>query len=173
MQSVRAELETFQPRMRRATTSLTTVTSTGRHIGQVRHPQGLRALHPAASNTDALALQLPPDLARAIDLDVLIPVAPDVPNQYLITLSPRRAPGRTCTSRRLPVVRRRGDRQHPVDRLDLIGRAVFIHQRLQISAAQPILPTIELIAAHGDSCSPRCACTRASGPLSDFRGNRR
>ena len=75
----------------------------------------------AARHGDALAPQLPPDLARPVDLMVRVPDALNRDAQLVIALRPRAtgASDRRCCAL-VSEVGRRGDRQHGADRLDPI-----------------------------------------------------
>ena len=84
--------------------------------------------HRAAGNLDALALQLPPDLAHAIDPEVLLEHAPNLGLQGGVPLRPRRQPGGIGPLGGMGVVGRRGDRQHLADRLDPIRLAVIVDE---------------------------------------------
>src|SRR5690606_10364314 len=71
----------------------------------------------AARHRDALALQLVPDLARAVDLEVVPPDPADVLPKHLVTLGPSGAKRRISLLCIVSVVGRRSDRQHAADRL--------------------------------------------------------
>src|SRR5690606_14321132 len=86
-------------------------------------------LHRAARHPIALAPQLLPDLAYAVDLLVLVPDSADLLAQRIVPPRTVRAQLRVDASRRLRVVRRRGDRQHLADRLDPVDVAVFVDER--------------------------------------------
>ena len=86
-------------------------------------------LHRAPRHTGALATQLPPHLPRTVDLVILVPDPANAVAQCRITLCTRWKPSRIgCPGLHL-VVRRRGDRQHPADRLDPVQRPVFVDER--------------------------------------------
>src|SRR5262249_2982257 len=81
-------------------------------------------LHPAATHWGAFAMQRSPDLARAVDAEVLGVQPPDL-TQYLLVAQ--------RTRRRLPrprgVVRRWGELQRRADRLDPETIAVLVDER--------------------------------------------
>src|SRR5262245_7539994 len=183
-----------------------------------------------AGDGDALTAELSPDLACAVDLEVIIIHAPDFTRNLSIASKALRFPLRLSLSRFLFVVGRGGDRQLRADRLDPVLGPMLIDERhhhfgrrsnsawakkaaalRRISVArfnsrfsrssclrrscsvlvsparlpwsrsacrthwrkdsgvQPILPAIETIAAHCDSCSAwrsktiRTARSRTSG----------
>ena len=74
--------------------------------------------HRAAGDVEAFAPQLPPDLARAVDPEVLREDAPDLNLQCVVPPRPGRQPGGIDALGDMSVVGRRGDRQHLADRLD-------------------------------------------------------
>ena len=84
----------------------------------------------AAGHRDALPVELPPDLAHAVDAEVLREHALDLGFR-----APRPAsPGPTACSgsarlRGMGVIGRRGDRQHLADRLDPIRPAMIVDER--------------------------------------------
>ena len=70
-----------------------------------------QAAHRTARHAVAVASQLPPDLARAIDLLVVVPDALNLPAPPIVALDPC-APSRgICVAGLVPEVRRRGNRQ--------------------------------------------------------------
>ena len=83
----------------------------------------------AAGDIEALALQLPPDLADAVDAEVRLEHTSDLILQSLIPLRPSRQPGRIDALGDMVVVGRRGDRQHLADRLDPMRLAVIVDER--------------------------------------------
>src|SRR5262245_27332747 len=174
----------------------------------------------AAGNGDAIPSELPPNLAGAVDLEVIIPDALDLLRDLDIAPNPRRQSLRLRLSRLVLVVGRWGDRQLRADRLDPILGSVLVDEphhyfgrrsssawakkatalrrislarfnsrfsrssclrrsrsvlvsparlplsrsacrthRRKDSGVQPILPAIETIAAHCDSCSAWCSRT--------------
>src|SRR5258708_17204356 len=81
--------------------------------------------HGAASDPVPFALQLPPDLAHAIDPEVLLEHSLNFWLQGVIPSRSRRQPGRIGAPGGMRMVGRWGDRQHPADRLDPIRPAVI------------------------------------------------
>ena len=140
----------------------------GRHVGEVRHPQGVRMWrlelpidaveragrrgigyrganlsaphdapqphdahqprHRAAGDVDALAAELPPHLAHAVDTEVRLEHAADLNHQYGIALGPWRQLGGIDLSGGVDVIGRRGDRQHPADRLDPVNLPMIVDE---------------------------------------------
>ena len=86
-------------------------------------------LHGASGNIDALALQLPPDLADAVDPEVLLEHAPDLDLESLIALGPSGQPGGINALGDIIVVGRRSDRQHLADRLDPMRPTIIVDER--------------------------------------------
>ena len=84
--------------------------------------------HGATRNVDALPHQLAPDLAHAIDLEVLGKDACNLRPQHLVPLSPTRPPSGIAALGAVYVVRRRGDRQDLADRLDPIDVAMIVNE---------------------------------------------
>ena len=74
--------------------------------------------HGAPSYRDAFARQLSPDLANAIDAEVLLEYPPDVDRQLAIPLRPFRQAFRISFPAGVFVPGLRGDLQHPAHRLD-------------------------------------------------------
>ena len=74
--------------------------------------------HRAPGNSEAFAVELLPDLAGAIHPVVLFPHPPDLGPELLIPDRSRWQAARIPLSCLPLVVRRRGDRQYPADRLD-------------------------------------------------------
>src|SRR4030095_10953364 len=173
-----------------------------------------------AGDGKAIPYELPPNLAGAVDLEVIIGHAPDFTRNLSIASKARRYPLRLSLSRLVLVVSRWGDRQLRADRLDPILGSALVDKRhhyfgrrsssawakkaaalRRISLARfnsrfsrssclrrscsvlvspallpwsrsdspthlgkdsgvhPILPAIETIAAHCDSCSAWCSKT--------------
>jgi hypothetical protein len=81
-------------------------------------------LHRTPRHVTILAPQLPPDLADAIDLEVIIEDPAHLGLQCGVTLGSRRSLGRISTPGDMGVIARRGDRQDFADRLDPMRRAV-------------------------------------------------
>jgi hypothetical protein len=73
-------------------------------------------------------MQLSPDLAHAIDLEVFTPEALNLGAERLVATLASRAPGRIRLTRGLLVIGRRGDRQYLADRLDPVGLAVGVDE---------------------------------------------
>src|SRR5580693_5517312 len=84
--------------------------------------------HGAAGNIAAFTLQLPPDLAHAIDTEVLLDHPLNIWLQGVIPSRSRRQPGRIGAPGGMRMVGRWGDRQHPADRLDPIRPAVIVEE---------------------------------------------
>jgi hypothetical protein len=68
----------------------------------------------AARDRDALAAELAPDLAHAVDPEVLVPHSADVAPPLGVAAHPRRRRRRIGAARDMGVVRRRSDRQPDV-----------------------------------------------------------
>jgi hypothetical protein len=86
-------------------------------------------LYRTASNLAAFPPHLPPDLARAVDLEILCEHTLDIGLESSIplgTVRPRLGVRPLC---RMVVIGRWGDRQDLADRLDRIGRAVIVDER--------------------------------------------
>ena len=82
----------------------------------------------AVDQAACFAAQLPPDLARAIDLLVVVPDALNLPAPLVVALDPC-APSRgICVAGLVPEVRRRGNRHDGADRLDPVGVAMVIDE---------------------------------------------
>ena len=75
-------------------------------------------------------MQLPPHLAGTVSLAILLPHPLDLRAQRLIPMPARRLACRLGFAAGVLVVRRRGDRQDLADRLDPVGIAVFVDERL-------------------------------------------
>jgi hypothetical protein len=89
-----------------------------------------QAGHGAAGDVEAFADELSPDLADAIDAEVVVPDPPDLRAQKGIALLPRgRLPGIDATGG-VGAISRRGDRQDTADRLDPVDIAVLVDERL-------------------------------------------
>jgi hypothetical protein len=85
--------------------------------------------HGAPRHLDPLPAELPPDLADTVDLEVLLPDPPDVLAKARVAPHPRRRRRGCGATGSVAVVRRRGDRQHPADRLDPMDVAVIVDER--------------------------------------------
>src|SRR5436305_1961413 len=83
----------------------------------------------AAGNFLAVALQLPPNLPYAIDLEILLKHTRDLWHQPGITLYPCRQPRRIGPPGGMGVIGRWGNRQHLADRLDPIRPALIVDER--------------------------------------------
>jgi hypothetical protein len=77
----------------------------------------------------AFALELPPDLAHAIDPEVLIEHAPNLDLQPGILPGARRQFGGIAPLGHMCVVGRGGDRQDLADRLDPMRPAIIVDER--------------------------------------------
>src|SRR5919202_1439961 len=82
----------------------------------------------AAGDLEALALQLPPELAHAIDPEVLVEHTLDLALEHLVSLGPLAALGRIAALGGVLVVSGRGDRQHLADRLDPVGLTMRVDE---------------------------------------------
>ena len=82
----------------------------------------------AARDAEAFAQHLTPDLACAIDLEVLGEDALDLRPQGRIPLRPRRQLRGISALGDMVVVGRWGDRQHLADRLDPVDLAVIVYE---------------------------------------------
>ncbi len=72
----------------------------------------------AFGDGDALAQKLPPHLARPVQAETHLMDAPDVPLQLVVPPGASRSPARIGKARGMLMIRGRGDRQFPADRLD-------------------------------------------------------
>ena len=88
-----------------------------------------QALDRAPSDNEILASELTPDLARAVDVEILFVDAVDLGHQRAITLQPRRQTRWFCLARLVLVVLRQGDRQLGADRLDPILGTMGVDKR--------------------------------------------
>jgi hypothetical protein len=87
-----------------------------------------QAFHRATGHHDACPAELPPDLAGAVDPEVGRMDPSDLLHKHLILLVARRGLGRIGTLRDMGVVGRRGDRQHPADRLDPVDLTMLVNE---------------------------------------------
>jgi hypothetical protein len=87
-----------------------------------------QSLHRASGDRDALAAQLPPDLAHAVDAEVLRMHACSFGAQRIVAVAARRALGRVAPRGDMGVIGRRGDRQQPADRLDPVDGAMIVEE---------------------------------------------
>src|SRR5687768_9915861 len=88
-----------------------------------------QAFDSAPRRLDVLAAELPPDLARAVDAEVLLVHALNLRHQRLVASQPRRKTLRIGLAGLVLVVQRRGDRQLLADRLDPVEIAVGVDER--------------------------------------------
>ncbi|MGY3463226.1 hypothetical protein ACVW0I_000097 [Bradyrhizobium sp. LM6.11] len=84
--------------------------------------------HRATGNIEAFSLELPPDLAHAIDPEVLIEHAPNLDLQRGILPGAGRQRGRIAPLGDMGVVGRGGDRQHLADRLDPMRPTMIVNK---------------------------------------------
>jgi hypothetical protein len=77
---------------------------------------------------EALPPQLPPDLAHAIDAEVLLEHASDLDFQIRVAADPLGQAGGIGALAGVGVVGRRGDRQDPADRLDPVGLTMIVDE---------------------------------------------
>ncbi len=84
--------------------------------------------HRAARHPDPLPAELSPDLPDAIDAEVRLIHPPDLDHQRCIPPGSRRQPLRISPPSGVGVIRRRGDRQHPADRLDPVDGAMLVNE---------------------------------------------
>src|SRR5262245_46061709 len=96
--------------------------------GPSRPDRSHQSFDATAGDGDALPAELSPDLACAVDLEVLIPDALDLLRDLDIAPRPRRLPLRLRLSRLALVVGRWGDRQLCADRLDSILGPMLIDE---------------------------------------------
>ena len=86
----------------------------------------------AAGHHDALAAKLAPHLANPIHPVVLLPHPGDVLAQLRVAMGTRRQPAAVRFPGLALVVRRRGDRQLPANRLDPVLLTVHVDERRQV-----------------------------------------
>lgn len=87
-----------------------------------------QSLDRAAGGLDALALQLPPHLARSIHLQIRLPEPLNVVRQHLVATNPRTAQGRIAAASHGTSISGRGDLQYLADRLDPEALAVPVDE---------------------------------------------
>src|SRR5215207_8075821 len=87
-----------------------------------------QAFHRTAGHRDALPAELAPDLAGAVDPEIGRVHPLDLLHEHLVLPSPRRGLGRIGTLREAGVVARRGDPQHPADRLDPVDLTMIVDE---------------------------------------------
>jgi hypothetical protein len=92
----------------------------------------------AARDRDALAAELAPDLAHAVDLEVLLPHPADVAPQLGVAAHPRRRRRRIGAARDMGVRRRSRDRQPDVP--TAVGTSL-LERRGRVDRAGQIGPT--------------------------------
>ena len=120
-----------------------------------------QAHHRAAGNREALAPQLPPQFPHAVDTEVLLEYRKHRDPQFGILSCPGWQSGRIAPTGDMVVVGRRGDRQHPADRLDpVVGTMV--------SSMKPIIASVGGRAPPSQNEPTPCAGSRwpdeARGP---------
>ena len=102
------------------------------HTAAADHPLESLFLHQprhrAAGDVVPFAAQLAPDLAHAVDLEVLIENPSDLDAEHDVALDARRRCLRPGAAGDVGVIGRRGDRQHLADRLDPVLVAVRIDE---------------------------------------------
>jgi len=133
--------EVGEPQLGRPLGSELTLDTIGRPIGLIRRNRGAAAAAPydapqaqpahqsfdrAAGHRAALTTQLLPDLAHAIDPEVLVPDPLDRGTELGVAHRPGRQPPRIGLAGLVLVVRRRGDRQLGTDQLDPVLGAVCV-----------------------------------------------
>ena len=84
--------------------------------------------HRAPRHRDPFAPKPPPDLAHAVDAEVLLEDASDLRPPLGVAPGTGRRPGGVATARSVGMAPRRGDRQHPADRLDPVDAAVIVDE---------------------------------------------
>lgn len=82
----------------------------------------------ATGDGEPLTPHLPPDLAHAVNTEVLGEDAQHLGPERFVTLEPGRTPGRIAAPGEMLMVGRRGDRQDPADRLDPVGLSVIVDE---------------------------------------------
>src|SRR5690606_20879995 len=87
-----------------------------------------QALHRTARHRSALALQLAPDFARTVDLQVVLPDPADLLSEDLVALGPSGAKRRITLLCLMRIVGRRSDRQYAADRLDSVLLPVSVDE---------------------------------------------
>ena len=88
-----------------------------------------QTLHRTPRHADSLPTQLPPDLPSPVHPEVLLPDPLDRLTQLGLSNGSIGSSGRIYLTGLLLVVRRRGDRQLPADRLDPVLLTVLIDER--------------------------------------------
>src|SRR5690606_4720131 len=92
------------------------------------HPRH-QAFNGATCDIPGFAVQLYPDFAGAVDLEVLQPDTLDLGQQHGVALRSRRQATRFAFSLGVKAISRRRDRQDFADRLDAVDLAVFVDER--------------------------------------------
>ena len=104
----------------------------GAHGPATHHPRQAHLAHQprhrASRGHDALPGQLPPDLAYTVDAEVGLDHALDLDHQRRVAASTNRLLVRIGTPGGMRVVGRRGDRQHPADRLDPVDCPMIVDE---------------------------------------------
>jgi hypothetical protein len=90
----------------------------------IPHQPGYRA----SRCGDALPPQLPPDLAHAIDAEVLLEHAPDLDLEMSVTADPVGQTGGIGAPGDMGMIGRRGDRHNLADRLDPVGLTMIVDE---------------------------------------------
>ena len=85
-------------------------------------------LHGATRDSEPFPQQLTPDLAHAVDGEVVREDAGDLGLQLQVALGSSRQLAGIAPLRHVLAIGRRGDRQHLADRLDPVGLAVIIDE---------------------------------------------
>lgn len=83
----------------------------------------------APGKIDPLSVELSPDLAHTIDLEILIPHPADLGPQLDVPFGARRQAARVGTASGMRTVGRRRDRQNLADRLDTVDFAMRVDER--------------------------------------------
>ena len=96
---------------------------------KIRH-DGPDLRRDAAAGGDAFTVQLPPNLAHPIDLEVLMPHASDLRSQLGVPPGALREQRGIGPTRGVSTIGRRSDRKNPSDRLDPVSVAMLINEHL-------------------------------------------
>src|SRR5690606_39669938 len=84
--------------------------------------------HRAASDIEALAAQLEPDLAQAVDAPVVLENTPYLGAQRLVPFGTIRQPRRVGTFGQMVIIGGRGDRQNVADRLETVRIPITVEE---------------------------------------------
>ena len=84
---------------------------------------------PPSHHVAALTAKLTPDLAHAIHVKVLLPYTTNLAAELDVALRSRWLAAWVLLSRFLLVIGRRGDREHPADRLDPVTLTVRVDEQ--------------------------------------------